>query len=70
MERLAALRWRRRRLSRARTPTSSSGVGRLGDGGRGATKRRGEAVCVEESVPVIIGVGRGLRSTGGLGGRG
>ena len=29
----------------ASTPTSSSGVGRLGDGGRGATKRRGEAVC-------------------------
>ena len=54
----------------ASTPTSSSGVGRLGDGGRGATKRRGEAVCVEESVPVIIGVGRSLRSTGGLGGRG
>ena len=47
----------------ASTPTSSSGVGRLGDGGRGATERRGEAVCVEESVPVIIGVGRGLRST-------
>ena len=30
--------------------SSSSGVGRLGDGGRDATKRRGEAVCVEESV--------------------
>ena len=48
------------------TPTSTSGVGRLGDGGRGATQRRGEAVSVEESVPVIIGVGRGLRSTGSL----
>ena len=54
----------------ASTPTSSSGVGPLGDGGRGATKRRGEAVCVEESVPVIIGVGRSLCSAGGLGGRG
>ena len=54
----------------ASTPTSTSGVGWLGHGGRGATKRRGEAVCVEESVPIVIGVGRGLRSTGGLGGRG
>ena len=44
----------------ASTPTSSSGVGRLGDGGRGATKRWGEAVCVKERVPFVIGVGRGL----------
>ena len=50
----------------ASTPTSTSGVGRLGDGGRGATKRRGEAVCVKESVPFVIGVGRRLRGTGGL----
>ena len=49
----------------ASTPTSTSGVGRLGDGGRGATKRRGEAVRVEENVPIAIGVGRGLRSAGG-----
>ena len=52
----------------ASTPTSTSGVGRLGDGG--ATKRRGEAVSVKESVPFVIGVGRRLRSTRGLGGRG
>ena len=52
------------------TPTSTSGVGRLGDGGRGATKRRGEAVCVKESVPFVFGVGRRLRDTRGLGGRG
>ena len=51
----------------ASTPTGTSSVGRLGDGG--TTKRRGEAVSVEESVPVIIGVGRGLRGTGGLRGR-
>ena len=44
----------------ASTPTSSSGVGRLGDGGRGATKRWGEAVCDKERVPFVIGVGRGL----------
>ena len=49
----------------ASTPTSSSGVGRLGDGGRGATKRWGEAVCVKERVPFVIGVGRGLRGTRG-----
>ena len=54
----------------ASTPTNTSGVGQLGDGGRGATKRRGEAVCVKESVPFVIGVGRRLRGTGGLGGRG
>ena len=44
----------------ASAPTSSSGVGRLGDGGRSATGRRSEAMCIEESVPVIIGVGRSL----------
>ena len=54
----------------ASTPTRSSGDSRLGDGGRGATKRRGEAVCVKESVPFVIGVGRRLHGTGGLGGRG
>ena len=54
----------------ASTPTSTSGVGRLGDGSLGATKRRGEAVCVKESVLFVIGVGRRLRSTRGLGGRG
>ena len=43
----------------ASTPTSSSGSGRLGDGGRGAS----ETVCVKERVPFIIGVGRRLRST-------
>ena len=43
----------------ASTPTSSSGSGRLGDGGRGAS----ETVCVKERVPLVIGVGRGLRST-------
>ena len=54
----------------AGAPTSSSGVGRVGDGGRSATGRRGEAMCIEESVPVIIGVGRSLCSAGSLGGRG
>ena len=58
MERLAALRKRRRRLSRC-TPTSSSGVGRLGDGGCCAVGRRSKAVSVEESVP--IGVKHGSR---------
>ena len=53
----------------ASTPTSSSGFGRLGDGGRGATKRWGKAVCVEECVPFVIGVGRRLRGTRGLGDR-
>ena len=54
----------------AGTPTSSSGDGRLGEGGRGATKRRGETVCVKDSVPIGIGIGRGLRGTGGLRSRG
>ena len=49
----------------AGTPTSSSGVSRLGDGGRGSR----EAVCVKERVPFVIGVGRRLRGTRGLGGR-
>ena len=49
---------------------ATSGVGRLGDGGRGATKRRCEAVCIKESVPFVVGVGRRLRGTRGLGGRG
>ena len=49
----------------SRTPTSSSGVSRLGDGGRGSS----EAVCVKERVPFVIGVGRRLRGTRGLGGR-
>ena len=40
IERLAALRWRWRRLSRAQ-PTSSSGVSRLGDGGRGRYQETG-----------------------------
>ena len=53
----------------AGAPTSSSGVGRLGDGGRSATGSRGEAMCIEESVPFIIGVGRSLCSAGSLGGR-
>ena len=48
----------------ASAPNSSSGVGRLGDGGCSDIGRRGEAVCVEESVPVIIGVGRSLCSAG------
>ena len=46
----------------ASTPSSSSGNSRLGDGGRGAS----ETVCVKERVPFVIGVGRRLRSTGGL----
>ena len=54
----------------ASTPTSTSGVGQLGDGGRGAPKRRCEAVCVKESVPFVVGVGRRLRGTRGLRGRG
>ena len=53
----------------ASPPTSTSGVGRLGFGGRGAAQCRGEAVSVEESVPVVVRVGRDLLSTGGLGGR-
>ena len=53
----------------ASTPTSSSGDSRLGDSGRGATKRWGETVCVKERVPFVIGVGRRLRSTRGLRGR-
>ena len=52
----------------ASTPTSTSGVGRLGDGGRGAPKRRCEAMCVKESVPFVVGVGRRLRGTRGFGG--
>ena len=54
----------------ASTPTSTSGVGRLGDGGRGAPKRRCEAVCIKESIPFVVGVGCRLRGTRGLGGRG
>ena len=49
----------------ASAPTSTSGDGRLGDGGRGATKRRCEAVCIKESVPFVVGVGRRLRGTRG-----
>ena len=66
MERLAALRLTAATLV-ASTPTSTSGVGRLGDGGRGAPKRRCEAVCIKESVPFVIGVGGRLRGTRGLG---
>ena len=54
----------------ANTSTGTSGVGRLGDGGRGATNRRGEAVSVEESVPIVVGIGHSLRSAGGLRSRG
>ena len=54
----------------ASTPTTTSGVGRLGDGGRGATRRRGKAVSVEESVPNVVGIGRSLRCAGGLRSRG
>ena len=50
----------------ASTPTSSSGVGRLGDGGCSESGRRSEAVCVEEGVPFAVRVGRDVRSAGSL----
>ena len=55
-------------FSELRHDTTCSLHGRLGDGGRGATKRWGEAVCAKECVPFVIGVGRRLRGTRGLGG--
>ena len=60
---------RRSTQSRSWTPHQPK-ARRAPDGGRSATGRRGEAVCIEESVPVIIGVGRSLCSAGSLGGRG
>ena len=50
----------------ARAPTSSSGVGRLGDGACSDIGRRGEAVCVEEGIPIAVGVGRDVWNAGSL----
>ena len=50
----------------ASAPTSSSGVGRLGDGGCSDIGRRGEAVCVEEGIPIAVRVGRGIWNAGSL----
>ena len=47
-------------------PTSSSGVGRLGDGGCCAVSRRSKAVGVEEGVPIVVRVGCDVESAGCL----
>ena len=54
----------------ASAPTSSSGVGRLGDGGCSDIGRRSEAVCVEEGILFGVRVGRDVRSAGSLRGLG
>ena len=48
----------------ASTPTSTSGVSRLGDGGCSDSGRRGGAVGVEEGVPVAVRVGRNVWDAG------
>ena len=65
IESLAALRKRRRRLSRARrlAPAASASWATAAAAPPGG-RMRGEAMCIEESVPVIIGVGRSLCSAG------
>ena len=51
----------------ASAPTSTSGVGRLGDSGCSDRGRQGEAVGVEEGIPVAVRVGRDVwRSLRGL----
>ena len=47
-------------------PTSSSGVGRLGDGGCCAVSRQSKAVGVEEGVPIVVRVGSDVESAGCL----
>ena len=50
----------------ASAPTSSSGIGRLGDGGCSDIGRRDEAVCVEEGIPIAVTVGRDIWNAGSL----
>ena len=52
----------------ASAPTSSSDVGRLGDGGCSDIGRRGEAVCVEEGIPIAVRAGHDIWNAGSLGG--
>ena len=63
MERCAALRQAAAALLTV-APTSSSGVGRLGDGGCCDISRRSMAVGVEEVVPIEVRVGCDLRERG------